>query len=334
MKRKSNGLAIARQWELLKLLPTKGVGITAAMITYRLKEQGFDVSKRTVERDLKELSCQFGLYCNDKSKPYGWRWMDNADFTIPGLSLTDCVSLVVIEEIIRPLLPVPMLRSLQPRFRHAKEKLHELSGENQVARWPDKVQVRNPAMPLLSPAIDERVSDVMHQAILEEKVVTVTYQAVDSAEPKEITLHPLGLVQRGLVSYIVATAFEYTDVRLYAMHRIVEAKQEEASVKKISGFSLQDYVESGAAEFGSGEAVAFKARIHRDIAHLLLETPLSEDMVISGQGEWAIVQATVKDSWQFRWWLLSKGALLEVIEPLEIRDAIGKDISMAAEYYI
>lgn len=122
-------------------MPTRGAGITAATITSKLKEQGFDISKRTVERDLKELSCQFGLYCNDKSKPYDWRWMDNASFAIPGLSLTDCVSLVIIEEMVPPLLPASMLHSLQPRFEHAKLKLRELYSENQIARWPDKVQV-------------------------------------------------------------------------------------------------------------------------------------------------------------------------------------------------
>lgn len=70
-------------------------------------------------------------------------------------------------------------------------------------------------MHLLSPANDELVSDVMHQALLKEKVVTVKYQSADSTEPKPLTLHPLGLVQRGLVSYVVATAFDYTNVRFY-----------------------------------------------------------------------------------------------------------------------
>lgn len=33
-------------------------------------------------------------------------------------------------------------------------------------------------------------------------------------------LHPLALVVRGPVTYLVATASDYPDVRLYALHRI------------------------------------------------------------------------------------------------------------------
>jgi hypothetical protein len=71
MPKSSLQLALARQWELLKKLPPRGPGLTASQITAWLKEQGYPVSKRTVERDLIELSASFGIRCNDKSTPYG-----------------------------------------------------------------------------------------------------------------------------------------------------------------------------------------------------------------------------------------------------------------------
>jgi hypothetical protein len=39
---------------------------------------GFTVSKRTVERDLNELSLIFPLERNDKSIPFGWHWSASA----------------------------------------------------------------------------------------------------------------------------------------------------------------------------------------------------------------------------------------------------------------
>jgi predicted DNA-binding transcriptional regulator YafY len=62
---------IARQWELLKQLPGKGPGLSAAELCGRLQSSGHQVSKRTIERDLVELSQLFPLQCNDKGIPSG-----------------------------------------------------------------------------------------------------------------------------------------------------------------------------------------------------------------------------------------------------------------------
>ncbi|NON23376.1 WYL domain-containing protein, partial [Klebsiella pneumoniae] len=43
-----------------------------------LRDVGFTVSKRTVERDLNELSLIFPLERNDKSIPFGWPWSASA----------------------------------------------------------------------------------------------------------------------------------------------------------------------------------------------------------------------------------------------------------------
>ena len=64
---------VARQWELLKRLPSSGPGKSAGELHQELKDLGFEVSKRQVERDLQQLSEAFPLHCNDRSIPWGWR---------------------------------------------------------------------------------------------------------------------------------------------------------------------------------------------------------------------------------------------------------------------
>lgn len=70
---------IARQWQLLKLLPGRHPGVSSTQLQAALKTAGYTTSKRTVERDLVELSALFPLQCNSKGIPYGWYWQ-------PGLS--------------------------------------------------------------------------------------------------------------------------------------------------------------------------------------------------------------------------------------------------------
>lgn len=69
---------LSRQWALLRQLPSRSPGITSAELVWRLRDVGFTVSKRTVERDLNELSLIFPLERNDKSIPFGWHWSANA----------------------------------------------------------------------------------------------------------------------------------------------------------------------------------------------------------------------------------------------------------------
>lgn len=77
---------IARQWQLLKLLPGRHPGMSSTQLQAALKTVGYSTSKRTVERDLVELAALFPPRCNSKGMPYGWYWQ-------PGLSLGEAQQL-------------------------------------------------------------------------------------------------------------------------------------------------------------------------------------------------------------------------------------------------
>src|SRR4051794_7024436 len=79
--------ATVRQWHLLSLLPKGPRRIDTATLEQRLRSRGLDVHRRTVQRDLVELATVFPLVSDDRSKPYGWRWADDAELlcAIPAL---------------------------------------------------------------------------------------------------------------------------------------------------------------------------------------------------------------------------------------------------------
>ncbi|QNL87441.1 Uncharacterized protein PPKH_2027 [Pseudomonas putida] len=71
---------IARQWQLLKLLPDRHPGMSTAQLQMALACAGYKTSKRTVERDLNELAALFPVHCNNKGMPYGWYWQPGLSF--------------------------------------------------------------------------------------------------------------------------------------------------------------------------------------------------------------------------------------------------------------
>lgn len=323
---------LARQWEMLKLLPARGAGKTARELAVALNEAGFKVSKRQVERDLGDLMESFPLDCNDASIPYGWRWAPGASIDLPGLSLAEALSLHLIEETIRPLLPKSVLEAIEPRFRQASAKL---SGQRKVAlaRWADKVRCIPPALPLQVPNMNAEVLATVQAALLAERQVEVAYRGMEDEKAKALTLHPLGLVQRGPVTYLIATAFGYPDVRLYALHRIAKAEQSNAASRRPVDFDLDDYIARGALQFGNGRSLRLTLAVDECLARILEETPLSADQRITRKGERIEVIAEVSDSWQLRWWILSQGGSAAVLRPAALRKEVAETIrSMALQY--
>jgi hypothetical protein len=70
---------IVRQWHLLTLLPKGPRRIDTATLEARLRERGIEVHRRTIQRDLLDLATVFPLVSDERSKPYGWRWADDAE---------------------------------------------------------------------------------------------------------------------------------------------------------------------------------------------------------------------------------------------------------------
>jgi predicted DNA-binding transcriptional regulator YafY len=222
---------------------------------------------------------------------------------------------------------------LESRFELAAQKLEHLSGANALAGWNEKIVLKSPSQPLLPPRINQAVLEIVQDSLLHDKQICARYRAAGSNESNEVVLHPLGLVQRDAATYLVATAFHYRDIRLYALHRIRRAECLEATANRPERFSLEDYVDQGAMGFGVGESVELKGKIHKDFAFYLRETPLSEDMKMLGDGEWLDFSATVRDTWQLKWWLRSYAESIVIQEPKRFRDDIVADLKSTLNHY-
>jgi predicted DNA-binding transcriptional regulator YafY len=333
MPNNSTRNTLLRQWELLKTLPSRPPGKTARELTRALVEFGFPVTKRTVERDLENLAAVFPIECNDKGRPFGWYWAPGAAADLPGITLADAVSLRMIEETLKPLMPATVLSVVEPRLRQATSKLERQRKKPGIYRWADKVRNIPPTLPLLPPVIDSQVLETVQSALLYEVQLELDYLSMDAETPHTLTLHPLALVQRGSVTYLLATASGYRDIRTYALHRINRAQRLPGRVKTPPGFDLDHHLKSGALQFGNGKFIKLKAMVDEWLVRILKETPLSADQVLKTDGEEHLLTATVADSWQLRWWILSQGAAMRVTQPRPLRQEIERTLSTALRRY-
>jgi predicted DNA-binding transcriptional regulator YafY len=324
--------ALSRQWDLLKILPSRGVGKSSRELTEMLKERGFSVTKRTIERDLNELMCLFPIECNDSSIPYGWRWMQDASFDIPGVSLPEALSMRLLEDYLKPLLPSSFRKALQPRFQLAAAKLEALDN-NPASSWHGKVRVVSPGINLIPPKIDPKVLETVQEALFHDEQLNLTYHAMGNENASQQTAHPLGLVQRGPVTYLIATAFNYQDIRMYAVHRIITADRTGIPCHRPKDFSLDDYIKTGGLNFGDGDFIKLKATVSDYLARILEETPLSDDMkIVVNKGKYTL-SCTVANTGQLLWWIRSLGDGIEVLAPKKLRDSIVESIQSVGKIY-
>jgi predicted DNA-binding transcriptional regulator YafY len=327
-----------RLLQTLQLIPTRGK-ISTPMLLERLVNLGHAVDARTVQRDLKALTISFGLECDNRNKPYGWCWAkENKRITIPGMDASQALSLRLLQIYLIDLLPESTVQELRPYFEQADNKLNQHYGDTAVQRWVDKVAIVPATQPLLPPPVQRVVHDVVTQGLLSERQLDIKYTSPGGKVAKSATVHPLGLVQHGVVQYLVATFLKYNDPRMLPLHRIKSATLLAAPSNTPPGFTLKSYIANGAFGFGrqSGNAKPIRLVVVFGLqsgAHLL-ESALSTDQTVQELADGRLrVTATVPHTERLLWWLLSFGPYVKVEKPMALQREVASRLREGAAQY-
>jgi predicted DNA-binding transcriptional regulator YafY len=179
--------AVERQWHLLDSLPSTAPGKTTSELTQLLANAGFDIHKRTVERDLKSLALRFPIGASD-DKPCGWYWLNRKAFDTMGMTVTDAFTLHMLERYLKALLPVATTRQLQPLFDLAKNKLEVEADSNGIARWATLVAVEGAGLPVIPPAINPAILETVQGALLNRETLKIHYLKAGKVDPSVKTL--------------------------------------------------------------------------------------------------------------------------------------------------
>ena len=285
----------------------------------RRMDPEFAVDVRTVQRSLERLSTKFPITCDTQGRANHWYWIDRHALTqIPAMSQPTAFVLRLAREYLQAVMPPTVLRQLDAYFQHADQVL----SDGPLARWADKVAIIRQGPPLARPAILDSVQDVVYAGLLQSRRIEVAYGAKSSASQGGIVLSPLGLVVRAGVVYLVATSWNYQDVRHYVLHRMSRPRLLDEPADAPPGFRLTDHVRED-RRFSyplSTRELELKVLFDADVAFHLTESRLSADHRTTPQTDGrTLIEATVADTADLRWWLLGFGAAVEVVGPASLR---------------
>ncbi len=291
---------------------------------------------RSVQRDLEQLSHGFrGLVCDTRSKPYAWSWdRDAPALQLSLMGLSAAVTLDLSRAHLQAALPRALLRALEPTFEEAERAL-ALSQDARLSRWRQKVRALPRGYPRRAPRVSSRVVDAVYDALLEERVLDVQYTKRGARTAASYSVEPLALVLRDGVITLVCQLAGTEQLRHLLLHRMGQARVAERNFRFPVRFSLDKHIESGALGFLLGSRVSLHVRVDAGVAASLMESPLSSDQRVEAASEegWCLLRASVSDSMELRGYLRSLGALVEVLEPLELREAMAAEARKLAACY-
>jgi predicted DNA-binding transcriptional regulator YafY len=311
---------------MLRTIPRFPRKATAAELGTRLLDEGFATSRRTIERDLHALSTRFPLVVDDRAKPYGWSWAKDANFEfMPKLTIPQAVALLMAKTHLQPLLPLGMSRDLAPIFDAAHNAL-AASGWHD---WDRRNFVVPATLTLLPPKVNRKVVEDVQHAIARRLQIQAKYRAKGQGEAKEVVIHPLGILSRGPLQYVICTVFDFDDVRQLALNRLSDTKVTTDLRIEPDGFDLVAYATHSFA-FTSRGRITLVVRFEEAAAAHLRESPLSRDQLWVELPDGRVeITATVDDNAPLRWWLQAFGSQIEVVSPRAMRSWLSTDLISA-----
>ncbi|CAL9460766.1 hypothetical protein SUDANB58_02644 [Streptomyces sp. enrichment culture] len=326
-----------RLLSLLLLLQNRG-RMTAPELAAEL-----EVSVRTVYRDVEALGAAGVPVCADRGPAGGYRLVDGYRTRLTGLTDTEAVSLFL-AGVPGPARDLGLGAVLSTAQRKLRAALPAGSGER-AARAQERFHLDAPAwfrdaepVPFLA---------AVARAVWEERVVRARYRRWRGEVRRE--LEPLGLVLKGGIWYLVASAggsgaageaAGAETVRTYRVSRFVEVEVADEGFERPAGFDLAAYwtQSSRRLEAALRGGTARLRLSPRGRKLLPMQFGAAGARALEGAGPpdgegWVEVELAVESQAVAVGDLLRLGTEAEVLGPEALRRAVAEAVAVLARRY-
>ncbi|MGF1755355.1 WYL domain-containing protein [Vibrio makurazakiensis] len=330
---------ILRYQKILESIPCYPDSISSlelrdTLISYGLLAINSDEKSqlRTVQRSInKVVEDNTSIETEDDCRPYRYQIAQGHRHPIKPDGMSSVVSLQVIEKEIKSMLPPTLRSDVDAIFSSLKQE-----DTKQTKLWSERFCYFQQELPLETPDVGNEFFKRIEQALLNKKDIEFSYQKRGATEPKAYTLTPLGLFLHGNSFYLIGmTPNQPKNIRTYALHRIHTLKVGFSSNNILAKFNVKEYVEKNARHFSGGDMQTVILKIDNlHGLHLIEETRLSPAQKTIDQDEkYTTVEAEVRDSLTFEWWLMKNANIVEVISPIPLRNKIIQTLHASLRLY-
>ena len=320
---------VLRQISMLELIPRYPAKTFTNEIKDKLENLGYETTLRTIQRDLHELSRILPIVSDERSQPFGWSWKKDAKgYESPAMDPIQALTFSLAAQYLEPLMPKANFKRIEAFFNRAESVLID-NEKSKLNKWRKRVKVIPENIRFKDPKINLEVRQKLYRAVYEGIQIKTLYKKRGNETADERHMHPLGIVIKGSMHYLICMMNEDPiKPRYLPLQRFERVELLDETVKEPRNFDLKEFIHKNNLGFAhSNELYTFEAIFDKTMAYHLLETPLNDTQTIEEMDNNKLrIRARIPDTLQFEQWIMSFGSDVEVIKPKKLRD---KFISLA-----
>lgn len=292
---------------------------THRRLTSRQLAEWLEVSQRTIHRDMDALSSAGVPVTAERGQGGGWMLLDGYRTDLTGFNALESQTLFLTR------LPQPLIQlGLEEAAEAARLKL--LAALPAVARQnaeaarqrlyidPTGWRQRGESAPLLA-----RVQD----AVWQNRVLRMEYRGGNGAL-SERSVHPLGLVAKGSIWYLIAQ--REGETRTYRLSRIETAEVTDTPADRPADFDLARYWEQSSADFSARlPRYPVTLRVSPELLPAIRHGVGFTRIESVGEPEpdgWTRVLVNFGVEFEAHAFVLRHGNQVEIVDPPDLRDSV------------
>ena len=314
---------IVRHISMLKVIPKYPAFVLTKDLHQRLLDEGFNITKRTVERDLLKLTDVMGLRSCDSPEGFKWSYESHTREILPALSPNEALLLLQAKVFLSHLMPIKSLLALEPRFNKAVETL---SDNAQFNGWKKKVHIAQ-NVTLIQTHISEKFREIVYNAVLKSEQLTIKFIR-NNADQIFTVINAHGLIIKEHMQYLVHSKTDSPNkLELIKLTNIIRVENNYTD-NQLCSADIENYIHSNSASYKlANKPIKVTLKVAGPARLLLEKSKLSKDQTIeyfSSQHEkkCGLLVATTEFTHDFVHFILGYGKWVEVIEPQCLIDAV------------
>ena len=326
---------ILRQIKMMELVPRYPQKTFTNKIKTQLEDRGFETTLRTVQRDLHELSRLFPIVCDERSSPFGWSWKKDAEVFAPAMDPIQALTFCLVAQYLEPLMPKANFKRIEAFFNRAENILLGEEKSN-LNKWRKRVKVIPENIRFKEPKVDLNLRQKIYRAVYEGIQIKAMYRKRGEHLADERFIHPLGIVIKGSMHYLICMMDEDPlNPRYLPLQRFEKVELLDKAVKEPKHFNFDEFIHKNNLGFTfSDKLYVLEAIFDRTMAFHLIETPLNDTQSVKEIGKDKLyVKARVPDTLQFEQWLMSFGSNIEILKPKKLREKFRSEIKKMRSIY-
>lgn len=284
----------------------------------------FNVSCRTIERDLRKLQEELGVGVIKVSGNYPFRYSEKTATILPfNINEGELFHFLLGESALRQYRGSPFEKTIKKAYQKIVNYVLDEDLKCDISLLCDTFHFDpGPITVQYDPAVFKTVL----RGLREKQTLKISYFSAYTRKNAIREIDPYHIANRSGDWYVLAFCHLKNTVRMFHIGRIKEAKITEKEFEILSGFDARAHIEKGFGIITDGKKSSVKIKFSPETAVYIKDKEWHQGQTIKKLSDGSVVLSFVTEGLDaVKRWVLSFGSEAVVLEPEQLIEAVVKE---------